>query len=253
VADDRTTKYVFMHVPKTAGMSLRARLGEFFSPEAVSPIHGVRPIGPDEVRELAAYRVIAEHISGRDVTLHFPDRAVFTFLRDPVDRCLSLYGYFRQLTNFPLIPLDRVRGVNNAEEATSLARQLDPDDFFRCDHPHVWQNLENRAVWQIGYRAAVEYRRDITPAEAFEQARRELERYLFVGFYESLEADVARLCRALRAPAGSRAMPWENRTASPLRRGDISPATRRAIERANEWDRRLYDFAQNLVGRRSAA
>jgi hypothetical protein len=201
---------------------------------------------------LAPYRVIAEHISGRDVALHFPDRAVFAFLRDPVDRCLSVYGYYRQLTHLPLIPLDRIRGVNTGEEAVSLARQLDADDFFNSDHPHVRQNLENRAVWQIGYRAAVECRRDMAPSEAFEQARRALAGYLFVGFYETLEADVARLCEKLQAPAGG-AVPWANRTAAPLRRGDVSPATRRAIERANEWDQRLYDFARNLAGRRSAA
>jgi hypothetical protein len=250
---DRSTRYVFMHVPKTAGMSLRALLGEIFTPNEISLARGVRPIGPDEARELDTYRVISEHISAHDVAAYFSDRNLFTFLRNPLERCLSIYGYFRQLTHFPLIPLDQIQGANNAEEATSLARQLDPDDFFRSAHPHLAQNLHDRAVWQLGYRAAIEHRRDIAPAEAYDRARRNLHGYLFIGFFETLPADAARLRQVLGAPADQHELPWANRTSVPLRWDDLGVTARRAIERCTEWDRRLYDFAWELVRRRSAA
>jgi hypothetical protein len=145
----------------------------------------------DEARSLEAYPVIAEHIRWTDVATFFPNHKVFTLLRDPVDRCLSVYGYFRQLTHLRLVPLDQIRGLNNAEEATSLARQLDPEDFFRSEHPHLRQNLDNRMVWQLGYRAAVEHRHEILPREVLAMAQRNLKKLLFIGFYESLASDTS--------------------------------------------------------------
>jgi hypothetical protein len=245
---DRNDRYVFIHIPKTAGMSLRVLLGEIFGPEAVSPARPVRHIGVDEARQLEAYPVIAEHISWSDVATCFPGRKVFTFLRDPVDRCLSLYGYLLQLTHLPLLPLDRIRGLNNAEEATSLARQLDPEDFFRRDHPHLRQNLENRMVWQLGYRAAVEHRHEVPPREALAMARRNLNTLLFTGFYENLDNDTGRLRGLLTGePRTGYVSPKVNQTVAPLRRGDVGSSTLRAIERLTELDRRLYDSALKLV------
>lgn len=244
---DRNDRYVFMHIPKTAGMSMRVLLGDIFGPESVSPAGAVRNIGPEEVAQLGKFSVIAEHISWRDVSDFFPDRKVFTILRDPIDRCLSIYGYFRQLTHLPLLPLDKIRGLNDSVEATSLARQLEPEDFFRSEHPHIRQNLENRMVWQLGYRAAVERRGEMRPREALGIARRNLRDCHFVGFYESLAPDTERLREVLTGePRVVYTLPKVNETLAPLRKGDIGSSVRKTIERLTELDRELYDAALEL-------
>jgi len=237
-------RYVFMHVPKTAGSSIRSSLAEVFSAGAVSPAFPVRRIDARDSQLLQSYRVIAGHISWADAAFHFGNRRLFTFLRDPLERCLSVYGYFRQRTHDPLIPLSQIRGLNSPEEATSLARQLDPEDFFRSEHPHVRQNVENRMCWQLGYRAGIEFRRDMPSSEVLQRATQNLAAIWFVGFFESLGRDVASLVSALGETPENHKLARINPTHAPLLAREIGSQTRKAIERLIDLDRRLYDHAR---------
>jgi hypothetical protein len=240
----REDPYVFIHVPKTAGSSIRSLLAEVFSAGAVSPAFPVRRIDSRDSQLLQSYRVIAGHISWADAAFHFGRRRLFTFLRDPLERCLSVYGYFRQRTHDRLIPLSQIRGLNSPEEATSLARQLDPDDFFRSEHPHVRQNVENRMCWQLGYRAGIEFRRDMPSALVLQKAIQNLAAIWFVGFFESLGRDVANLLSAFGGKPENHQLPRINQTKAPLLASEIGSQTRKAIERLTDLDRRLYDHAR---------
>jgi hypothetical protein len=155
-----------------------------------------------------------------------------------------VYGYFRQRTHAPLIPLSQIRGLNSPEEATSLARQLEPEDFFRSDHPHVRQNVENRLCWQLGYRAGVEFRPRMRSCEVLRRAVQNLARLWFVGFYESLDRDVASLVSALGEKPEDHKLPRINETLAPLRESEIGSGLRKAIERLIDLDRHLYDHAR---------
>lgn len=235
-------RYVFAHLPRTAGTSVTRLLAEVFSPQNVSPLFPARVIGADEARQLDAYWVIAGHISWLDMETHFPERRYFTILRDPIERCMSIYGYYRQQTGHPLIPLRDIRGEDRPEEATSLARQLGPDDFFQAAHPVLQRNLDNRMVWQLGDHARAEQRAKISPEEALRRALRNLDRFAFVGFFHRLDRDLPRLLRALGVE-GDHAVPLLNRRAERVDVGDLSPATLRTVKRLTELDRRLYDAA----------
>jgi hypothetical protein len=241
-----TEDLLFVHIPKTAGYSIRGLLMEMLTPANVSLHVHVNKLSAAEAEGLLRYRLIAGHLSWDDVRAYFANRRLFTFLRDPIERCLSVYGFYREKTEWPLIPLHQIRGLNDAHEAVSLARQLGPDDFFRSDHPHVRQNVENRMVWQLGYRAGFEHRSEITAAEALARARRNLRAFSFIGLYERLEQEIPRLLVALGLPEAA-ALPSLNRTVAPLQSADISAATRAALERLTELDRELYDAARHAV------
>jgi hypothetical protein len=89
------TRYAFIHLPKTAGTSLRAALVARLGDAAVSPHFDAAYMSAEALDQLAQYRVITSHISRDDwVRLpDYPDRQILTALREPVDRCLSWY-YF---------------------------------------------------------------------------------------------------------------------------------------------------------------
>lgn len=215
--------YIFVHIPKTAGLSIRKLFEATFGPENVSQPFVVSKIDDRERDRLQQYRMISGHISEIDVR-QFPDRQLITFLRDPIDRCLSIYSFYRNHTGQPLIALSDITNTNRSDEAISLARQLDPNDFFECNHPHVVQNLHNRMVWQLGIHADYSYRATANDEDAFREALANIARYYFVGFFEELAEDVRRL-QSRWDGAGEVGLPSLNRTSNRLQRSDLSEKT----------------------------
>ncbi|QYU67960.1 sulfotransferase family protein [Leptolyngbya sp. 15MV] len=101
---------VFVHVPKTAGTSLRGEIAQILSPDvniAVDYTDTTRSFHDrmDDAVEMAlveaatsSLRFASGHILARHVTRirnRFPDTRFVTFLRDPVARLISDYRYQR--------------------------------------------------------------------------------------------------------------------------------------------------------------
>ena len=97
-------KCVFVHLPKTAGTSFHSLLCDVFGKRKVSPPFRVRDLAAREAQRLASFQIISGHISWVDIETYFPDRQLFTILRDPIERCLSVYGFFRQMKKVLVIP-----------------------------------------------------------------------------------------------------------------------------------------------------
>jgi len=96
------TALLFMHIPKTAGTSMRLLLEQFFTKKQRVYLYGGEPPGIT----LEAFRDLPtdekEHV--RLVYGHFrfgvhewlPQKARYvTMLRDPVDRVVSLYYFYK--------------------------------------------------------------------------------------------------------------------------------------------------------------
>jgi hypothetical protein len=226
-------------------------LVDLFSAEAVSPLFPALALTNEDTLKLDSYQVIAGHISYSDL-VRFPDRRWITVLRDPVDRCLSVYAFWRQFNEHPLIPLDEIRNENNAFEATSLARQLPVEEFFNCKHPHVLQNISNRMVWQLGAHAVFERRQDFSETEALKSAMRTLKHCDFVGDFSSLDDDISHLLTHLNRSREIR-LPKLNVTKSPVRKFQISRELLEQISALNVLDNELYNWAKCNRGRNFAA
>lgn len=104
----------FLHVPKSAGTSLRAALEAAFPPGSVAPqgfdtslfcdfdefdrlaapARAAVVVG-DEADALAGYRIVSGHFSLPTLERVAPRSAVATVLREPRARLLSLYAYLR--------------------------------------------------------------------------------------------------------------------------------------------------------------
>lgn len=105
---------VFVHIPKTAGMTFRKILDRQFTadqickigPDFQGSIDGIRNLGQEEKRKT---RCISGHIP-YGIHQYFPNHSVhyLSFIRDPVDRAVSEYFYFRNRTELrPLIGLEQ--------------------------------------------------------------------------------------------------------------------------------------------------
>jgi hypothetical protein len=240
VQDAADAHYVFVHIPKVGGTSLRHFVMAVVGERSVSPPFVVAE-APSAAERFKTFAVLFGHISRRDVAEHCPDRVPMTLLRDPVDRILSWYRFLKQ-NHRPTLPLRKVTGANSAAEAITLAHHLSLEDFLQVDHPHVVQNIDNRIAWQLGDDASVD-KRTLTLVEATAQAEAFLAAMPFVGHLETLAEDASRLRRVLGGELDS-PVPLLNTTRH--EELDFSSAVRRALDRLTEADRRLVDVSRSL-------
>src|ERR1043166_2722720 len=97
----RAKPVLFLHIPKTGGSSFLTVLGNVFGERRVRRLGGA-----DETTQAHIDRIVADEIQDIDCLVgHFPIHAFakyldafrpFTILRDPVDRVMSLFRFFKR-------------------------------------------------------------------------------------------------------------------------------------------------------------
>ena len=75
-------KILFLHLPKTAGTSLRHALQEAYGAEAVSPHVNACFLQNSNLELLNRFTFICGHLSFSDVHRLFPDAAIMTVVRN---------------------------------------------------------------------------------------------------------------------------------------------------------------------------
>lgn len=90
----RNDVFVFLHIGKTAGSSVRTAISSQFKAREVCPHIFYSQIAEMSEQEIRKYRLFAAHI-GFDQAQELSGQ-IFTVLRDPVDRVLSLYSHVLQ-------------------------------------------------------------------------------------------------------------------------------------------------------------
>jgi Sulfotransferase family len=228
---------VFLHIQKTAGTSLVEFLRRELGEQAIS--HG--DFLKYEPEQLAAFRFISGHF-GYPYCRAIPGRNfTFTFLREPVDRVISLYHFLQ--TRDPA-----------QFEMYALAQRMSFAEFVQSTHPVVTAHIENMQVWQLASHWGIPAREQWcgTMGELFDEALAHLEALSFFGFRESFEADVRSLVRRLGLTPPSEPLPNSNRTPSRPQATDLSPEVLQTIRNRTDLDRQLYERAWALARGRFA-
>lgn len=91
-------KVAFLHIPKTAGTSIRVALQEAFGADNCYVL-GLNEPWQEFRKNAKAHAdtpVLAGHFTMNDIRRVPGPRKTFTVLRDPVERVLSWYGYLRR-------------------------------------------------------------------------------------------------------------------------------------------------------------
>jgi hypothetical protein len=168
---------VFFHIPRTAGDSMRTHLFNVadwdFTPFDATP----EPLDDAAAADLARHRVIKGFLSRPDLDKLPARRKVFTFLRDPVERALSLY-YFLEC------------GRRNAGRTLSIR------EFFTSDVPVIASYACNGMTWQLGDTLDKAHR-TLSGEEALRRAKATLQAMDFIGYYEELLVDSRTVRRTL--------------------------------------------------------
>ena len=229
------SKIVHVHVPKTAGKSLRAAFREvakkfnrkFFETDGFT-------IDQNALEE-GQFDLISGHF-GFCHAEKIPNASFITMLRDPKDRFLSFYYYLREKF---------AAGENSRR--SRLANRYDLDEFvYLMDDPDLVDDLLNSVTWQLAYGTRqlerLSFRMEATKSDddLLNAAIANLDRCELVGFQDDY-SDFARKFEQLYGiPLTIRR---ENMTKSRLSVTDVSARTLRKIDDWVYLDSEVYRYA----------
>ena len=229
---------IFMHIQKTAGTSITEAVRPHYQSDIVS--HG--DYLTHDTASLKNIRFISGHF-GFEYARQFMDgRYSFTFLRDPVERILSLY-YFSRTRDPAEYPIYR------AAHEMDLATYLRAGFHHRDLNAYLW----NQQAWQLACGWADPQQRDIpdfTDDQILERAKAHVMELSYVGFVESMAVDSKAVLASLQVPVHEPVVP-ANRTPERPQRNDLPAATIRLAEELTRLDAALYAHAKDLSRRGS--
>jgi len=233
-----------MHTQKTAGTTMTEAVRRHYRNDMIS--HG--DYLKRDTASLKKTRFISGHF-GFEYSRQFMDgRYSFTFLRDPVERILSLY-YFSRTRNPAEYPIYRA------------AHELDLAGYLRAgfDREDIKTYLWNQQAWQLACGWNDPQQRQIsnfTDEQILEGAKAHLTEFHYIGFAESFAADSKAILANLNVPARESLVPANVTTRRP-HRNDLPAATIRLAEDLTCLDAALYEHATDLcrqgLGRRPFA
>ena len=235
---------IFLHIQKTAGTTITEAVRRHYRNDIVS--HGDHL--SRDAASLAKTRFISGHF-GFEYCRQFMDgRYSFTFLRDPVERILSLY-YFSRTRDPAEYPI--YRAAHEMDLAGYLRAGFDREDI----KAYVW----NHQVWQLACGWSDPRQRqmaDFTEQQMLERAMAHLLEFHYIGFAETFAADSKAILANLDVPAPASLVP-ANVTPQRPHRNDVPAATIRLAEQLTCLDTALYEHAKELraqgLGRRPFA
>jgi hypothetical protein len=240
-----------LHIRKTAGSTVRSLLVNRFSvAETLLDWHHVRHRGCD----VNQYAFVTGHITFADVAKFDRPPVILVFVRRAVERALSAYFFYRDLspemlrhfhaTLPPETAADRDRFQQRASTLT-LAEFLDRES----DLARRWlSNMQTRVLAGIPDGVPL----DVSEVELWRRARANLARCDVVGLTERVAESLAELTRRLGwSEFGP--IPHRNRTRARPPREAIDPDALELLSRWNQLDEQLYAEAEAGFTRRRSS
>lgn len=224
---------IFQHIPKTAGTTLRYIIQYQFSPSAICELYGSAGSHAERINKLKNLskserenlKIINTHLGFGLHEFITQPYTYITFLREPVDRVISMYYYYQKTQN-PLFQnlslLEFVRsygavqnGVTKNLSGVTLKRQLLPPE----EKDSVPFSEHNLAI-----------------------AKQNLTNYFkFIGICESFDESLILLQRILGWK-----IPLHDKSNVSKRARNIPQETLSLIEELNALDIQLYEYAREI-------
>lgn len=219
----------FVHIPKTAGLTMLGILRDAYSPDSILSLRGVEEAKRPAILAGASprIRVVAGHVHS-NYSRHLPRPCrTFTILREPIDRVLSLY-YF----------VAREKGMGN--HGAVVRGELTIGEMAR-----------RHGSMQARYVAGYEPTAVVSDDQLLHEARTILaEKMATFGLTERFDESLLLLNSALGWNV--RGYHRENVTRKRPQPAEIDPADLEIIRQHCAVDREFYEFARVLFEGRIA-
>ncbi len=226
-----TVPAIFLHIQKTAGTSIVNLARQYYGENITS--HGdCWNKTPEQLRHIG---FISGHIGYHFASPLMDGRFSFTFLRDPVERILSMYYFCRS----------RDPGEY---EIYKLAHKMDLYAFLQAGLtvPHIRKCIWNNQVWQLahGYPHNDNCRiDDFTEVELLRLAKEHIAGFSYVGFTETFIDDITAILKSLGIPKQNK-IPVLNDNPTRPRASQQPLEIKFMLDKLTELDRELYEYAR---------
>ena len=223
---------LFLHIQKTAGTTIVEIASQYYGQNMTS--HGDHVEKPPG--EFVNVPFVSGHFGFDFARQLMHDRYCFTFLRDPVQRVVSMYHFCR-------------RQKPDASPMYRIAQELDLEGFLQAgfDSPIVKSRIWNNQVWQLAHGWANRDKRqidDFEPSRLLEMAQEHLTAFSHVGFTEDFETDRDIILDGLGLPKPQKKVIANARKRSS--EAGFSATEMELLEQLTALDRALYDHAWSM-------
>lgn len=233
----------FMHIPKTAGTTFRYIIQYQYKPNAIYELYDHSITHSQRLDKLLnlswprkqQIKIVNAHFGfGLHEFLHRPYTYI-TFLRNPIDRVVSMYYYLHRTRNIQTNPL--------------------PPDLSLKDFVQKYQRIQNGMTKYLSGVILKDQLADQSPKSTqnspwatetdLELAKKNLkEHFKVIGLAERFDESLILFKKTLgwKIPLYDKNNVSKNRQAT----RDVSEDTLRLIEKANEFDIQLYEYAKEV-------
>ncbi len=218
---------VFFHVPKCGGMTVQKIIKKANKNASVAVDLHETMMEEYSDSALQQFGILTGHLGYR-ILERLNEPVKITFLRDPVDRALSMYYFWKYNLNTPDTLQQTSRGI---------------ESFVRSSAPAVRMELDNGITWQFFKDRSIDTReiyKDMPMNEILDQAVKNIQTMDYLGFYEFFKADVREMCRKFHWSVPF-FLPKENITVKRKTVEEISDTTIDAIRETVYCDIQLYN------------
>jgi len=219
---------LFLHIRKTGGTSIVRQAMEHYGYENVCS-HG--DYMGRESGIFSDLPFVSGHFGFDYARELMPGRFSFTFLRNPIERIISLY-YFCRVQDPDEYPIYRAASTHDLH---GFLQAADADDL-------VWSNIWNSQVWCLAAGPGLsEYAdRILPPDEMYERALANTEQLSFVGFIETFAQDVRQVMEALNMTSPDK-IREDNVTSDKISVAELPDRTVDLLREVTQWDQKFYD------------
>lgn len=215
-------KLVFLHIPKTAGSSV----GQFFDaqylPAEICHIYSGNvkeqlqtALEDEKIRfirgHFGLYKALLEQLPNSDIF-------VFTFLREPILRVISLYNHMQRMQGAG--HKNRMQNIDSLPDF--LALKTDYNEQTR-----YLSGIQNKALFLEN------------PEQGYKNALQNLEKLNFIGLKERMNEDFLKLCKILGI--AEKNISHENKGLSNLKQKLLFFKYKRTIAEHEVWDIKIYE------------
>lgn len=238
---------VFVHIPKTGGTSLHEVLKGLFRADEIHP-ERLNRFSEYDPSTYENYRLFSAHMDARTLPSIPDPKYTLTVLREPKERILSLY-YFWKSHTWDTIEKNNLHGPR-------IAKSLDLLNFLKKRDEAIPINIENaqaRAVWGHLY-LFKEGEKFVADRDILHQILAAADNYNLIGTMENLEEVAVRLFSDFgiadspdvpRLQVGDvRIAKHENR--EPVVHEAITAEIDHQLDLLTVYDRPLYEYVKNM-------
>ena len=239
---DKARTLIYLHVNKAAGITAKMILRHQFQRKCIFQINGKTPVTVEKSLNKLKCLPYLDKLQIKCLMGHMafglhkylPQPCVYVaFLRDPVDRVMSEYYHFLQTPDAYLY--EKLNSEN-----ISLERYVNEGMFLS------W-NCQVRLVGDISDKRWTEiFGPMVLSNDDLEIAKLNLRRHFIIGITERFDESLILFKRAFGWESQSLLYSKQNVTIRRPHREGISGSTIRLIEKHNELDMQLYEFAERM-------